>query len=80
MLSAKALVALTLETVILRRTASGFTLIVPDADTDMYRSGVAASAPEAMKSEPTIMSATDAKAIDFLLSFIGLVSHAFADV
>ena len=76
---AVALVALTFETVRFRRTASGLTLTVPDADTEMYRSGAAACAALASNSEPIRASPMEVETSDFLVSFITEVSHTLAD-
>ena len=78
--SAAALVGLTLVTFRLRRTASGFTLIVPEAETEIYRSVAAALALLATVNEPSRANAIEVETIDFLVSFIAPVSHAFTDV
>ena len=78
--SAAALVGLTLVTVRFSRTASGFTLIVPEAETEIYRSVAAALALLAILNEPSRASAIEVETIDFLVSFIVPVSHAFTDV
>ena len=76
--SASALVALTFETVRFRRTASGLTLTVPEADTEIYRSGAAACAVLASNSEPIRANPMEVETSDFLVSFITKVSHTLA--